>query len=211
MHPHSPVCWICNLRTVDADRAGPLPFVQICSGCEATTQGYDESWRLLSRYLRDNWRDITTRGSFDLSKAFAVATVGAAVNVQLFFVKVLGSKLAADRIAVDLAPFASALLTAKPHPDVSLLVADAGVPQGKLYSYDSDVSVLRADEEVQSALWMYLLRPVAIKICYLKAGAPVRVPTDSHPWHPTRQRKIVKLSPYKGDTQPLVARRDLRI
>jgi hypothetical protein len=55
-----------------------------------------------------------------------------------------------------------------------------------------------------------LLNPLAIKVCYLKSGAPVREP-EGYPWHPTRQRKIVKLSPYKGDTRPLVARRDLRI
>jgi hypothetical protein len=51
---------------------------------------------------------------------------------------------------------------------------------------------------------------VAVKICYLKGGAPVREPAG-FPWHPTRQRKIVKLSPYKGDIEPQVARRDLRI
>jgi hypothetical protein len=55
-----------------------------------------------------------------------------------------------------------------------------------------------------------LVHPVGIKICYLKAGAPVREP-PGFPWHPTRQRKLVKLSPYKGDTEPLVARRDLTI
>lgn len=70
--------------------------------------------------------------------------------------------------------------------------------------------MLRHGEEVYSALWMYLVYPVAIKLCYLKEGAPVRAP-DGFPWHPARQRKLIKISPYKGDTQPLVPRRDLRI
>jgi hypothetical protein len=36
------------------------------------------------------------------------------------------------------------------------------------------ISVLRDGDEVYSAVWMNLVHPVGIKICYLKAGAPVR-------------------------------------
>jgi hypothetical protein len=217
--PTSRACWICRQRPATA--TGALPFVQVCPECRDATRVQDDAWIALSLYLRRHWKDITTRGSFDLSKAFtgdpataataATAAATAAANVQLFFVKVLGSKLHADKIAVDLSTFASALLSGKPHPEITLLIADGNVPQGKLYSLDSEVSVLRSGDEVQSALWVFLLHPVAIRICYLKANAPVRAPLDSHPWHPTRQRKVVKLSPYRGDTQPLVARRDLRV
>jgi len=63
---------------------------------------------------------------------------------------------------------------------------------------------------VYSAVWTHLVHPVAVKVCYLKHGAPVLAPPGA-PWHPLRQRKIVKLSPYKGDAEPQVARRDLRI
>jgi hypothetical protein len=119
--------------------------------------------------LHANWRDITARGSFDLSKVFGAETAKQAVRVQLYFVKAFGCKLLEDGIRVDLGSFSE-----------------------------------------HSAVWMNLVHPVGIKICYLKAGAPVREP-PGFPWHPTRQRKLVKLSPYKGDTEPLVARRDLRI
>jgi hypothetical protein len=160
--------------------------------------------------LHARWQDITARGSFDLSAAFPGEVESAAVRVHLYFVKLLGCKLLADGIAVDLQSFASALLERRPHPEVTLLVANGGVPAGQVISYNSDVSVLRQGDEVYSAMWMYLGHPVAVKVCYLKAGTPVRAP-EGFPWHPTRQRKIVKLSPYKGDTQPIVARRDLRI
>jgi hypothetical protein len=183
----------------------------VCRVCQAATVAQDDGWNELSRYLQRHWKDITLRGSFDLSKVFTAHTAIAAANVQLFFVKVLGSRLNADNVAVDLSTFAAAVLSGQPHPEVTLLVADGNVPQGKLYSLDSEVSVLRSGDEVQSALWVYLVHPVAIKICYLKANAPVVAPAGAHPWHPTRQRKLVKLSPYKGDTQPSVARRDLRI
>jgi hypothetical protein len=132
------------------------------------------------------------------------------VKVHLHFVMRLGYQLRSAGIDVDLSSFSSALLAGTAHPEITLLVASTQVPTGRFVSHTSDVSVLRAGNEVQSALWTHLVHPIAIKVCYLKTGAPVRAP-EGHPWHPLRQRKIVKLSPYKGDTQPLIARRDLRI
>jgi hypothetical protein len=193
-------------------KAHALKFPRsVCGHCNsAGTQLYDEAWRRLSSYLHANWREITDRGSFDLSKVFGAEAASQAIRVQLYFVKLLGCKLLADGILVDLGSFAKALMAGTSHPEVTLLVASSLVPSGQLLSYESDVSVLRNGDEVLSAVWMNLVHPVGIKICYLKAGAPVREP-PGFPWHPTRQKKIVKLSPYKGDTEPLVARRDLRI
>ena len=212
-------CWICAERPADfaeptakARGADGLALAgSVCSHCNtAGTRLYAESWQRLSSYLHTNWRDITARGSFDLSKVFGAETSTHAVRIQLHFVKLLGCKLAADQIRVDLRSFSQALRTGTPHPEVALLVANSHVPAGQLRSYDSSVSVLRNGEEVYSAVWMELVHPIGIKICYLKKGAPVREP-PGFPWHPARQKKIVKLSPYKGDTEPLVARRDLRI
>ena len=172
-----------------------------------------DSWRRLSSYLHAHWRAVVTRGSFDLSQAFGVTAAVAArhsLNVHLHFVAVLAEKLRTAGIRVDLASFLNAMHVSSPHPEITLLVADADVRGGGLRSYTPEVSVLRAGEEVQSALWMHLEHPVAVKICWLKQGAPVSEP-EGFPWHPARQRKIVKLSPYEGDTRPLVARRDLRI
>lgn len=214
MNSDSLLCWICGERPVDrADAtAGALRFARsVCSQCDnAGTQVYDEAWRRLSSYLHANWREITARGSFDLSKVFGNETAKQAIRVQLHFVKVLGCKLLEDGIRVDLETFSEALMAGTAHPDVTLLVTSSLVPAGRMLSHESDVSVLRDGDEVYSAVWMNLVHPVGIKICYLKAGAPVREP-PGFPWHPTRQKKIVKLSPFKGDTQPLVARRDLRI
>jgi hypothetical protein len=128
------LCWICGERPADGaeHKVKASDIRSVCRYCNnAGTQVYDEAWRRLSSYLHANWRDITARGSFDLSKVFGAETAKQAIRVQLYFVN-------------------------------------------------------------------------------LKAGAPVREP-PGFPWHPMRQRKLVKLSPYKGDTEPLVARRDLRI
>jgi len=207
------LCWICRERPVESaeHEVKTSDTRSVCSHCNnAGTLDYDEAWRRLSSYLHANWRDITARGSFDLSKVFGAETAKQAIRVQLYFVKALGSKLLEDDIRVDLGAFSKALLAGTAHPEVTLLVTSSLVPAGKMLSYESDVSVLRNGDEVFSAVWMSLVHPVGIKICYLKAGVPVREP-PGFPWHPTRQKKVVKLSPYKGDAEPLVARRDLRI
>ena len=174
------------------------------------TLAYERSWQRLCAYLHERWHEITARGSFDLSKPYPGEVASQSLYVHLYFVKVLGRRLLEEGIDVNLDSFVTSLRDGTAHPEVTLLVADSRVPAGRLQSYHSDVSVLRSGEEVLSALWMHWVPPVAIKICHVKTGAPVREP-PGFPWHPNRQRKIVKLSPYKGDTQPTVARRDLRI
>jgi hypothetical protein len=203
---------VATNKAIASAPSNALAFpTSICGYCNNTgTQRYDDVWRRLSQYLHADWRDIVARGSFDLAKVFGTDAAAQSLNVHLYFVKLLGCKLHAEKIRVDLSSLSAALLARVPHPEIAVLVASCNVAPGQFMSYESDVSVLRKGEEVYSALWMYLVYPVAIKIFYLKEGAPVRAP-DGFPWHPTRQRKIVKISPYKGDTQPLVARRDLRI
>jgi hypothetical protein len=204
-------CWICRTRKSDArSENGAPPFLVSCRQCALVTQPHAVAWQTLSRYLQAEWRWVTARSAFDLSKAFS-SPGSAAIAVHLFFVKVLGSKLSNDRIDCDLRSFSAALLGGLAHPEVTLRIANVHIPAGRLQSYDSELSLLQTGAEVLSATWTYLAHPIAVKICYIKAGAPVQAPPDAHPWHPTRQRKLVKLSPYKGDTQSTFARRDLRI
>jgi hypothetical protein len=171
---------------------------------------FEAAWRRLADTLRPNWRDVTSRGQFDLSKSFGSEAPARAIDVHLHFVGLLAAKLRADALNVDLESFERALDARTPHPDVSLLIANSNAAPGNLVLWDASVSVLRQGEEVLSAMWVHWEHPIAVKVCYVKAGAPVRTP-EGFPWHPSRQRKIVKLSPFKGDTQPLVARRDLRM
>ncbi|MGA2777323.1 MAG: hypothetical protein ABSF94_07175 [Steroidobacteraceae bacterium] len=106
---------------------------------------------------------------------------------------------------------ARALLAGREHPDISLFVTDARMPGVSMHLINSEVRVLcNQAGEVHSALWTYLEHPIAIKINYLKPGAPLQPPPGT-PWHPTRQRKIVMLSPYAGDAGPTAGPQGLRI
>ena len=72
--------------------------------------------------LHANWRDITARGSFDLSKVFGAETAKQATRVQL---KEFGCKLLEDGIRVDLGSFSAALMAGTAHPEVTLLVTSS--------------------------------------------------------------------------------------
>ena len=140
---------------------------------------------------------------FDLSKVFAKNRGAADIDVHLYFVKLFGCKLRADAIPVDLSSFSRALMERRAHPEVRLFVADGHIAPGQILAYDSDVSRLSdVSGRVDSALWMYLMAPVAIKVNYLRAGSPLKLPPGT-PWHPTQQRKNVYLSPYRGDSEPI--------
>jgi hypothetical protein len=193
---------------VGSSKSKALTFsASLCAQCNnVLTQPYDMAWGALSKYLQSNWSSIIRAGRFDLSKPFPTNRGAAAINVHLYFVKVFGCKLFADNIPIDLSDFSRSLIEARPHPQISLFVADGRIATGQLLAYDSEVHCLRNEhDKIDSALWVYLVHPVAIKVNYLNAAAPLSHP-EGYPWHPTRQRKIVRLSPYMGDSEPIAGR-----
>jgi hypothetical protein len=178
----------------------------ICGQCNSTlTQPYDVAWKTLSDYLQRHWAEIRRKKRFDLSKPFRGATHEAALNVHLFFVKLFGCKMREEGKRIDLEPFSNALLNRSAHPEVGITIADSRIGAGKVLLYDSEVHTMRNQlGELHGASWLYLVHPVAVKVHYMKAGAPLHV--VGHLWHPNTSSKIVKLSPYIGGTEPVSGR-----
>lgn|GEM_PF-683218 len=196
---------------IGSAKAKALTFPRsICAYCNNTlTQPFDVAWQKLSEYLHANWATIVKRGRFDLSEPFPGGTRDAALQVHLYFVKLFGCKLKADSIPISLVSFSKALLTSTAHPEVSILIADKYIGAVAL-SFESDVFTLRSVEtkQIHGAVWAYVIQPVAIKVSYVKAGAPV-IPPRGYPWHPSRPVKRVKLSPYDSITEPKAGPRAL--
>jgi hypothetical protein len=195
-----------NIR-VGSPKSGALKFAKsICAYCNNTvTQPYDAAWQHLSEYLQLNWQVVRRRGQFNLSAAFPGGTRSAALNVHLYFVKMLGCKIFEEKIRIDLATFSAALLHGRAHPEVRLLVAEDRIGNGRVLFWDSEVHVMsNQHRELHGAIWLYLAQPVAIKVSYIKAGAPLHTP--GYPWHPERPGKIVRLSTYLGGTEPNAGR-----
>jgi hypothetical protein len=90
-------------------------------------------------------------------------------SVLCWIVKLLGCKLYADAVPVDLKPFSNALLTATAHPEVSLTIAKSRVIDARVLMYDSEVHTMStAAGELHGALWLYLVHPAAVKVSYIK-------------------------------------------
>ena len=203
-------CWLCRTRPVDAGASGPE--ASLCADCERDFgRPVLPAWQTLAEYLLANWSTIRRLGRFDLSKAFGGDARNGALSVHLHFLKLLACRLHADGVPLDLESFAGALRNRRAHADVTLLVADARAAPRTLLLHDAQLRLLHnQDGEVQSARWTELRHPVAIKVSYLKPGAPLR-PAPGEPWHPDRQRKLVRLSPYGGEALPIAGIQGLRI
>jgi len=116
---------VATNKAIASTTSKALAFpTSICGYCNNTgTQPYDDAWRRLSKYLHANWRDIVGRGSFDLTRVFGTDSAAQALNVHLYFVKLLGCKLNAEKIRVDLSSLSAALVARVPHPEITVLVA----------------------------------------------------------------------------------------
>jgi hypothetical protein len=203
-------CWLCRERPPAAGAIGAA--ASLCADCELEFgQPGARAWQTLAEYLLAHWDTIRKLGRFDLTKAFPGDARAGALAVHLHFLTVLACRLRSSAVPLDLESFAHSLRTRRAHPDVSLLVADARAAPQTLLLHDAEVRLLRnQDGAVQSARWTELRHPIAIKVSYLKPGAPLR-PAPGEPWHPDRQRRLVRLSPYLGEASPLAGIQGLRI
>jgi hypothetical protein len=171
----------------------------LCTSCNDTlTQPYDVAWEKLSKYLHENWRSIVDRGSFDLSKPFPGRTGATALDVHLFFVKLFGCKIHEDGgVTIDLARFSKALLTRTAHPEISLTISADHIGRDLVVVQDSQIHAWKDSRgQLDAAVWMYSIPPVAVRVHYLRAGAAPKV--VGRPWRPGNTAKIVRLSPPLG-------------
>lgn len=193
-------------KEIGSAKSKALQFPKsLCGYCNHTrTQRYDRAWECLSDYVRANWREIRERGSLDLAVPFgnAVERERATLDVHLYFLKLFGCKVVQDQEPIDLPTLAACLMNRQAHPEISLYVAN-GSRDRQILTFESDVYKMwhQAPRRLDGALWGYLVRPIAVKVCLIRTGAPLYSP--GHPWHPSRPRRFVRLSPYREAIEPI--------
>ena len=176
----------------------------MCARCNnERTQPHDCAWETLSEHIRTSWRAIRLRGSVDLRAAFGEpGGVANALNVHLYFLKLLGCKARQDGEPLPVDEFAACIMANRPHPDVSLYLAPAAIPR-RVLAFDGDVYKQwnRDANRLDGAMWGYVVRPIAVKVTFIRAGTPLYM--RGHPWHPSQPRRFVRLSPYHGGIEPI--------
>jgi hypothetical protein len=91
-------------------------------------------------------------------------------------VKLFGCKLHTDDIPGDLAKFFARVKARQAHAEVNLFVTEWSLALGQLLAYDSEVYTLQNENQrLDSAMCMYLVDPVDIKVSYVRAGSPLQL------------------------------------
>ncbi len=167
----------------------------ICARCNnSITQPYDRAWDTVRHHLLSNWSSIVNDGYFSLLTVFPRHVDAHAVDLQLYFTKVLGCLLTEHNVSVDLTPFIDSLLRRKANPFLRLLFADSTQLHSKPIAYISDMHVASDRQgNSQTVQVGYVLRPMSVQMIYTARTSDLRpVPAA---WHPLTSNPIVRVGP----------------
>ena len=165
----------------------------ICKKCNnELSQPYDKAWEKLSSYLRDNWHIIKKSKKLNLSKIFPGEVRRQSINIQLFFVKLFGCRVAEHEIPINLSGFSASLINSESNKDIFLVFGETPVNlKAKKYICLTPVHCLDNKKESLGAIWIYTIGDVSIKVMYspiVKKGNAL-----GNAWHPFNKSKIMKL------------------
>jgi hypothetical protein len=172
----------------------------ICATCNSDrTSPFDKAWDQARAHLLLNWPTIVAASEFNLEDVFASNTQNRSVDLQLYFVKILGCVLVEQGVAIDLNGFIQSLMQRRAHPLLRLLFADASALHTKSdhLVYVSDLRVTKDERGVVQAVQLgYVLRPLSVQMNYVTQESSLRgIPQM---WHPLTGRSIVQLGPAIG-------------
>jgi len=95
---------------------------KICSKCNnVRTQNADQAWQRLSEYINKHIDDIRVHGKVSLSDAYAGPNQEFKIDLQLFFVKLLGCYIIDVKVPVSLVPLAQSIIDREACPSVYLM------------------------------------------------------------------------------------------
>jgi hypothetical protein len=108
-----------KVQSLDASR---LKWTNvICGYCNSTrTQPHDLAWTSLHTELRQRVPSLKPGDRVRGNKIFPHDTARAMLNVHLYFAKAFGCTLVMENAPLEVAPFAKAIMTGRPHPDFYL-------------------------------------------------------------------------------------------
>lgn len=177
-------------------RSTKLKFASLlCSNCNtARTQKHDESWKLLSRFLRNRQPTIAAGDVIRLSDAFPDGIRKRMLWVHLYFLKIFGCQIIDGGVPIETKTLADAILTEKAHPNVYLSFLAATGPRSRRYIANSPVHVGKVGQDTVCAYWFYMVGSLVVNIAY--ANAVRKNNTRVHLWHPTYTTKSITIDTF---------------
>jgi hypothetical protein len=181
----------------------------MCALCNNTlTQPHDRAWDALRDHLLADWPAIVAAGEFDLRSIYSTDWVLRAMELHLYFLKVLGCVIVEQRIPIPIEPLRNALLSGSAHPCMYLVFSDShplncSTPRRMMGPEDMHAMVDRESGVAHMAYWRYTLQPVSVRICFVAPEFPDRPILAA--WRPLAANSVVRLGPpvFGVDVPPL--------
>ncbi len=141
----------------------------LCANCNNTrTQAFDKAWETLSGYLSTNWNEILKTNKINLLDVFPDNTIEKMIKVQLYFVKIFGTKIAESYAPIDLSSFLKSILENKEHPNIYMSFRDSEIEGKGSYCSFSDIEIYTEKDthNIIYAHMFYTLNKVTIDLIY---------------------------------------------
>lgn len=184
-------------RPIGSLNADALKFSKsLCDYCNTTrTQPHDFAWDDLSKALRTR-RPPLVGGEFMRANAiFPYDTRRAMRHVHLYFVKLMGCKIADGGIPIDLRPFAHAIMKDRLHPNLYLAFGPKpGVDKVIAAGTDVQTFTTKDTSTCAVAFWIHQVGTLWVNVIYAADGHHPPFLRDA--WHPRFGGRRMKMSAF---------------
>ncbi len=184
-----------NIR-VGSLKSDTLKFAhRICLTCNSKlTQPYDYAWEDCSKEMRAALPILLARGSFRANWLFPYDTRSTMCRVHLYFTKLFGCLVVEGGIPLDIAPFADAITSGRPHPNLFLAFGHLPMPVEMVGG--SDVHIAQLDGKVAFATWVYNVGDLAVNVMYALPGEQRQGLENA--WHPHMGAKRLRFTRFEN-------------
>lgn len=162
----------------------------LCSYCNnERTQSHDYAWERLSEYLRQRQPPIQAGTTVRLSRVFPGSVQTSMLRVHLFFLKQFGCLIAEHKIPLALEPFARAITSETPHPNVHIAFWVGLNQPGRRQVGRTHVQTAALHGHIVYAGWFYMIDRLAVNVMYAIPEEHRKGLVQS--WHPSTVGKRV--------------------
>ena len=162
---------------------------KICSACNnSRTQPHDKSWEVMSIYLQANLSKIKSNGFIKLKNVFPGSKSKDMLNIHLYFNKLFGTRLAAEKTPLGVESFRNAILGEVENPN--LYIAFGYWPASRKTAGITKIHALELNGMPATVYWFYVINKVAVCLNYCTVPEVERLTRNS--WKPSNIKAKVK-------------------